>query len=542
MKHLNIKQNFIDKAVGFFSPKLAAERFKARVSMAIYDNAVNGYAVPGSSKRFMRGIHTQSNSPDADTVDKLEDSVSLSRDLYMHNTLGVAILRRIKTNVVGTGLKLQSTVDYEALGISQEAAAKWQRNVEREFNAWAQSKDCDITRSQNFYELQDLAFFTVLLSGDACVAFPYKELKSLSSPVRIRLIEGDLLRNQFDVKSTVVAEDGKRTIAGVTLDADGAPVSYTFANFYTGSNEILLNQKWVTIPAFDNRGYRQIFHMMFRDRPGQTRGMPLLANVVNDLVKITKLKDAELTAHVVASFFTVFVKDMSGYAAPIAEGFGIDQTDPLGQVSNTAGDTKFVNMGAGNVVYLDDDKEVQIADPRQVSSEFESFYMSFVKEIAGACEVPVEQVLLQFTASYSASRGALLEAWKAVRIRRGWLAINFCQPAYEKWLEERVASNAISAPGFFESPLIRAAWCKTSWAGMGNGQLDPLKETKASVAKIINNLSSHEKEYNSIHDDGDWEANIRARRSEQDLIESLELEPKEKLNQATKVDEEQIDD
>ena len=77
-----------------------------------------------------------------------------------------------------------------------------------------------------------------------------------------------------------------------------------------------------------------------------------------------------------------------------------------------------------------------------------------MRQIGMALNVPHEVLTKHFQASYSAARAALLDAWRTFRIRRDWLARRFCQPVYEEWLADAVASGLISAPG--SSPT---RWC-----------------------------------------------------------------------------------
>ena len=97
------------------------------------------------------------------------------------------------------------------------------------------------------------------------------------------------------------------------------------------------------------------------------------------------------------------------------------------------------------------------------------------RTVGAALEMPYEVLLKEFTSSYSASRGALLEAWEAFRMRRSWLVEAFCRPVYERWLTEAVAVGRVQAPGFFADPLLRSAWCGAQWIGPVQGQLDPKK-------------------------------------------------------------------
>ena len=116
------------------------------------------------------------------------------------------------------------------------------------------------------------------------------------------------------------------------------------------------------------------------------------------------------------------------------------------------------------------------------------------EQVGAALEIPADLLLMAFNASYSASRAALLEAWKAFRMRREWLTKNFCRPVYEVWMTEAVARGRIVAPGFLTDPLIRQAYLQSEWIGPSQGQLDPTKEVAAAVTAIENGLSTREAE------------------------------------------------
>lgn len=93
------------------------------------------------------------------------------------------------------------------------------------------------------------------------------------------------------------------------------------------------------------------------------------------------------------------------------------------------------------------------------------------------------------------------------RMRREWLVGNFCQPIYEEWLTEAVLKGRVQAPGFFDDPAIRAAWCGAEWFGDAQGQLDPKKEAEAAKIRVEEGFSTREREaaeltgmkYDQIH-------------------------------------------
>ena len=75
------------------------------------------------------------------------------------------------------------------------------------------------------------------------------------------------------------------------------------------------------------------------------------------------------------------------------------------------------------------------------------------------------------------------------------------------WLTEAVARGRIIAPGFFDDPLIRAAWSGARWIGPVQASLDPLQEVKAAVMQIQNALKTHEQVAREMGG-GDWDSNV----------------------------------
>lgn len=492
-------------------------RIEMSATMQGFIGEPSGYLTAGMSKRSLRGWHASALSPDADIIPKIKASRASSRDLYMNTPLANAIIKRIDTNVIGHGLTLQSRIEREALGLSDDEADVWERKTEMLFRIFSQSKNCDISRAQNFYQLQSLAFVSPLLSGDLFFALPWKPVKDWPFELRIKLIEADLCSNPD------LTLDTASVAGGIKVDSEGAPLSYFFANKYPiGADLISMDaQKWTEVPAFDEKTGRQnIYHIFDKTRPGQRRGISFLTPVFEVLKQTSRLTEAKLMQNLIQTFFTVFVKDSKGPVS-LQPNFG-PQTSVL---SDDEPDVENqYELGNANIVELDDSKDISIADPHRTDVGFQSFFESMVKQLSASCEVPFEQLLLHFSASYSASRAALLEAWKFYRKRRSTFAMEFNQPVYEAWLFEMVYKGIITAPGFLEDPLIRQMWCKSKWGGSGQGQIDPLKETTAAVDKIKNNLSNHEDEHTQIYG-GDWEATFSRKVRESKMIDDAGQNP-----------------
>lgn len=482
----------------------------------------SGYSYYGASrtKPSVSGWFSTSKSPAEDITDNLELLRERSRDLYAGGgPLGRGAIDRIVLNSVGPGLTLNCRIGADSLGLTEEQAAEWEENTEREFCFWAESKNCDITRYMNFYELQSLCFKSVLLNGDAVVLLPMRKTRNFPYDLRISLIEGDRLHDPF-FKPYGVLIDG-----GVEFNDDGTPTAYYIANRHPDSE--LAGQKrleYTRVPAFGHlSGRRNILHLLPFERIGQHRGVPFLAPVIETLKQLGRYSDAELMAAVIGGIFAIFFEHEPRDENDDQLG-GENYANDLGiQEENEALDDWKKNLSTigmndmyGMIADLPLRTKPVSVSPARPNTAFEAFVMALVRQIGSALGIPAEVLFLNFESSYSASRGALLEAWKLFNYWRKWWSNNFCQPIYEEWLSEAVLKGRVKAPGFFDDPMIRYAYSWAEWNGPSQGQLDPVKEVNAAILRVENGFSTRQRETSELTG-GDWELNHRQRIKEEKL-------------------------
>lgn len=465
-----------------------------------------GYSYAGASytKKNLKGFVVESGSPAEDINANNYTLRQRSRMLYMSAPLAAAALKRQRTNVVGSGLRLKATIDREVLGLTQEQADAWQRHVQAEFSLWANRKQaCDATGINNFYGMQQLVALTYPMSGDAFAIIKRKEPTTfMPYSLRLHILEADRVRTPTESGDTVVTtllgnattaklDNGNTIYDGVEVDKDGSIVAYHIANTYPrqyGSEQT----KFVRIKAYgEELGLPNVLHIMDSERPEQYRGVPYLAQVIEPLLQMRRYTEAEITAAVVQSFFTAFIK---------SEGGGSDMPfNEVGGDTEASRDPNEYEMGAGTINMLEPGEDVAFGSPTHPNTGFDTFMRSLCEQVGAALEIPADLLLMSFNSSYSASRAALLEAWKAFRMRREWLADDFCRPVYEIWLTEAVARGRVSAPGFLTDPIIRQAYLGSEWIGPAAGQLDPTKEVAAAVAAIGAGLSTREAEATKLN-------------------------------------------
>ena len=474
----------------------------------------SGYSQHGASRNnpITAGWHALSKSASEDISENLELLRKRSRDLYAGGApLGRGAVERVLLNAVGGGLKLNCRIDADYLGLDEAQAAKLEAQIEREFYYWSESKECDITRQFNFFELQNLAFKSVLINGDALVMLPVRRRRNDIYGLKVALIEGDRL------KSPDLRPMGKVVDHGVELDKDGAVTAYYIANRHPEAE--LAGQprlEYVRVPAFGHlTGRRNVLHLLHPERIGQYRGVPYLAPVIEVLKQLGRYTDAELMAAVIGGMYALFfTQDPVNHELGAESNILDDEEDNA--LSGLPGSMQEMY---GLVMQLPEGVKPEGVSPARPNTAFDAFVTALTRQVGSALGLPAEVLFLNFQSSYSASRGALLEAWKLFNYWREWWSENFCQPIYCEWLNEAVLTGRITAPGFIDNELARYAYSQAEWTGSSQGQLDPVKEVKAAAMRVENGFSTRQRETAELTG-GDFELNHRQLVKEAELRRS----------------------
>lgn len=501
-----------------------------------------GYSEAGAShtKKALKGFTAQSGSPREDIDYNNATLRQRGRLLAMSTPVAASAIRTNRTNVIGMGLKLKARVNAAILGMTPEAAEEWQRIAEAEFKLWAENRRaCDATGVNNFYEMQQLALTSWLTSGDCFVLFKERAPEFLTPySLRLHIIEADRISTPGDPGfqaphyTSATTADGHAVYDGVEIDSEGMVIAYHIRNTYPMDAMAGQPTSWVRVEAVGKEtGLPNILQLMESERPDQYRGVSYLAPVIEPLLQLRRYTESELTAAVVESFFTAFVKTEAGTDENPFNEVGDGTGNPTDEVSK---DPNEYEMGPGQVNIMEPGEDVTFADPKRPASGFQSFMDSICEQIGAALEIPKDLLLKAFNSSYSASRAALLEAWKAFSMRRDWFVRDFCRPIYEAWLTEAVARGRIIAPGYFTNPLLRSAYLGSDWIGPSQGQLDPEKEINAEILAIAHGFSTHAQSTIKLNG-GEWGANVEqlsreaAQLETAGLVQGADEDPAEQL-------------
>ncbi len=483
-----VQQNLLDKAIAYALPGLAMRRMAQRSQLALSGGYTGAKVDRAQLSRWM----PSAGSATTDTQLDLPMLRARSRDQMRNAPVALGALNTKVSSVVGTGLTYTPAIDAEFLGLDDEQAEEWQDDTKRRFKSWAECTDCDAARQLDFYGIQDLGFRTYLESGDAFVVTPRLARNGKPPRLALQLLEADRICNPN------LAPDSETMIGGIEIDPDtGEPLVVNIARKHPGGFALKGNE-WSRIAIRgSSTGRRNVLHIFKPLRPGQVRGVPWIAPILEPLKQLGRWSDAELNAAVVSGLMSTFVKmDPEAFDTLYDE-------DAQGAIIETA--SKWTGeMESGKAINLLPGESIESPAPGRPNPAFDPFWMAMVRQIGMALEMPYEVLTMHFQSSYSAARAALLMAWKSFRTSRDLLSKTLCQPVFELWLAEEVAEGRISCPGFFTDDIVRAAWCAAIWTGDGPGSIDPQKEVAAAQARVDLGISTKQAE-SILHDGVDWE-------------------------------------
>jgi len=498
------QRSLFDRAALAISPRWAARRAADRLAYDAVYSAAAGYSGGRSDRRPTFNWRPGGGSADANIMPTLESLRGRARDASRNAPIATAALGRNVTFVVGDGLRAQPQIDREVVGLDPTAAGKWELSAGRAWRLWAESDACDASRSLDFAGLQELVYRAALDSGDVFVVL--RDVKRPGWPygLALQVFEADQVSNPNGQRDGTELKSGNKIVGGVELDEYGAAVAYHFQNVHPGNVAGRADRTWSRVPTWSPElGRRQVLHLYDKLRPGQTRGVPFMAPVVEQLKQLTSYSEAELTAAVISAMIAIVHK---------GSGTPLPNVDPNNNLA-PAGPAREYKMAPGVVLDLGKEDEVTSLNMGRPNPEFDPFYTAVVGQIAAAIDIPREVLLMHFVASYSASRAALEMMAQFVRRRRSWLTRRFCAPVYGALITEAIAANHLAAPGLFEDAMVRQAWLGCAWIGPKQMSLDPMKENKADEIAVAHGWKT-DQEVTAEKTGGDWDRNIGRRKQE----------------------------
>jgi lambda family phage portal protein len=455
------KQNRVDRAINYLMPGWAASREESRARAAYYKTAME--MSEGMRRNQGGGGNTVYRAADKRRTDSSwapsssqtgtreitrvnqRDMRDRCRDAERNNAVAKGLLTRCVQNVVGEGLTIKPlTADEEFNKIAEEG-----------FHYWADH--ADIRGLQTWRGLQENIFRAFIRDGDCGLVLvdrgeEYGTRKT--DRLRLQAVEGDQIDNPY-----APSFDWIKRPNAVHIDAYMRPISFDICTWNDNN-----------VPVVNNVAARDFIFYSNITRLNGVRGEPVMQQSLDWLDHLDGLLEAVIVATRMAACVGLLIKRP---AAANAMG-------GLQRVGGKANTLPEFSMRPGMVQVIGESDEVTQIMPSFPGGNLPEFTRLILRMAGLPMGMPLEFVLLDFTTgSYSASRAALMQAYRTFRGFQASFADTVVSRIYRWWVSSAVKFGQIALP-----PEIRQTYWKHRVSKPGWSWIDPNQEIQAAGLSI----------------------------------------------------------
>lgn len=429
--------------------------------------------------------------------------------------------------VIGNGLKLQSEPNKTILemeGIS--LPSMFSEKTEARFKMWANSKYASYDRQGNLHSKALECFGTSFLGGDSLVICRFDELG-----LNVQVVDGQHVKTPGQDLLDEVKTRNNYEEQGIEFNDRGEHVAY-FVSSKGDKKDFLKTEDFKRIVVHGEKTNRKLAWMVYgsKHRIDHKRGISRISHVLEKVTKLDRYTEATVSKAEQSANIVNYIEHNS-------ESTG---ENPLAAIKNRklninggSGDEKTayeladglanrIQQTTSNITY-----NMPIGSkmtPYQSNSEnnYEAFQSAVFDGICSSVDMPPEVATQKYNSNYSASRAAINGWGYIIDIERMNCSNDFYKPIYALFLEWQVLSNKIIAPKYItslrsEDYILSEAYHNCRFIGKNMPHIDPVKEVKAVVQMIENELITRE-QATELLNMGDWFENYVKKQEEDKLI------------------------
>lgn len=443
-----VKENWLDKIIGVVSPRAAEKRLQSRKSM----EKERQYAAAKPTR--LTGGWTPVDQNVNDIISASAPQVRAKvRQLVRDFPYFAKAVDSITEFVVGEGFKLQSRVKKPN---ANELDKQTNQKIEDAWKRWCE--EADISGQMHFDEMVGLAKRQEIEAGEYLFIKVPTQRKNRFLPYALQAIEPDRLS---DLGSRPSRDHNVQD--GIEYNPQtGEKLTYWIENDWGRAKPVPADRVI--------HGYRVL-------RPGQLRGVSCLAPAVMLAYDLSEYMDAEIDG----------AKNASKYLAFVTSGDPGTFQDARAEYDPNTGQ-KIEEMENAIIEYLRPGEDVQMAKPDRPGSQFDPFVRLVLRMLAVTSGLPYEVLSSDYHGlNYNTLRSIRNDLIRTITPQQNRLIWQMCRPVYREFLDMAYLSGKLSLPLYPQQPYL---YQKVEWVPPGVPSADPLKEGKAAVDQIKNNLRS----------------------------------------------------
>jgi lambda family phage portal protein len=423
------------------------------------------YDAAGTGRR-MAGWIAPSTGPNR-AITGLQIIRNRSRDSTRNDWSGESSVQKWTTNLIGVGI----TPRFRRVAKSRRQAIT---------DLWADFVDqVDADCVNNLYGMQTLVVRSWLESGEVFARRRWREMDyGVKVPVQVQILESDMVPHVFDVDTFPGLPANNVIRSGIELNKRGKRVAYwVFKNHPgdVGVSSFTPNaEDLVRVAASD------MVHVFEQRRPGQLRGVSMLAPVLARLRNIENYDDATLTRQQLANLLVGFV------TRPTPTAVDAGDLDPLTGEPLVEGPLgALVGLQPGMMQELAPGEDVKWSNPPEAGTDYTAYMRTQHMGTAAAAGVPYELFAGDIANISDRTLRVIINEFRRFAEQRQWQIIipMFCQPVVQWFAEALVFAGTITAA---EMDNVR----RVEHAPHGWAYIHPVQDPQGKALEVTNNFRS----------------------------------------------------
>ena len=364
--------------------------------------------------------------PEETQRNSLEVAQNFSHFLALNSPVAKGALIKLRSGVIGEGVKLRSEIKKKYKDRKSKAEAlndKVNKAIEQEWEKWGRAVTVDGQLS--WYEATRKILTAIAESGECFVKIyriiPKNRFLGEQTKVRlsIQILEGDMLDSTYITNG--LTEDGGYWESGIYYDKFSRPLKYAF--------KVKTNGNVYQTQVFDAKNILHLF-MADEQRPETKRGWPWLVSVRQTIDQMESFKKVQLAHAEEAASVNTYVIPSLQAAGGVAPDEEVDYS----------GITDEASRGGGTVI-LPPGYEVK-ERPQIPLGQLEPFINTAQKDVAMSWGFSREAITNDHTGSnFSQARLAMLSDVERYKEVQRFLEIKLFDPMFRLWVIEFLLTN-----------------------------------------------------------------------------------------------------
>ena len=384
----------------------------------------------GGSGRRMAGWNPPTQGPNR-ALEGLQKIRNRARDVSTNDWSGESGIQKWTTSLIGIGI----TPRFKRIKSATRKLAL--TDLWNDFVAKADA-DCVL----NLYAIQTLVVRSWLDAGEVFVRRRARFLdEGLPIPMQVQVIEAEFVP-LLDVDSYTGLPVGHKIRSGIELDKRGKRVAYWLYKEHPGDGSLNMGlpDELVRVAASD------ICHIFEPKRPGQMRGVSMLAPVLNRLKTIENYDDATLTRQQLANLVVAFIT--RGLPAVGDD----DDINPLTNQPNEYGPAApLLGLQPGLVQELEDGQKVEWSNPPEAGTDYPNYMRTQHMGTSAAAGLPYELFSGDIKEVSDRTLRVIINEFRRFAEQRQWQIVipMLCQPVVE-WFATAAILAGLATPEEFD--------------------------------------------------------------------------------------------